>query len=58
MNFNVSHDDADALQLQAAQALMKEPGKLRLAVQDALKQNPGLFGVGLSNLRGQQAAVE
>ena len=22
MNFNVSHDDADALQLQAAQALM------------------------------------
>ena len=49
---------ASGMSYKAAQALMKEPGKLRLAVQDALKQNPGLFGVGLSNLRGQQAAVE
>lgn len=49
---------ASGISYKAAQALMKEPGKLRLAVQDALKQNPGLFGVGLSNLRGQQAAVE
>jgi hypothetical protein len=49
---------ASGMSYKAAQALMKEPGKLRLAVQDALKQNPGLFGVGLSNLRGQQAEVE
>ena len=49
---------ASGMSYKAAQALMKEPGKLRLAVQDALKQNPGLFGVGLSNLRGQQAAIE
>jgi 2-hydroxychromene-2-carboxylate isomerase len=49
---------ASGMSYKAAQALMKEPSKLRLAVQDALKQNPGLFGVGLSNLRNQQAAVE
>jgi hypothetical protein len=49
---------ASGMSYKAAQALMKEPGKLRLAVQDALKQNPGLFGVGLSNLRSQQAEVE
>jgi hypothetical protein len=49
---------ASGISYKAAQALMKEPSKLRLAVQDALKQNPGLFGVGLSNLRGQQAEVE
>ena len=49
---------ASGMSYKAAQALMKEPGKLRLAVQDALKQNPGLFGVGLSNLRGQQAEVQ
>jgi hypothetical protein len=49
---------ASGISYKAAQALMKEPSKLRLAVQDALKQNPGLFGVGLSNLRSQQAATE
>ncbi len=49
---------ASGMSYKAAQALMKEPSKLRLAVQDALKQNPGLFGVGLSNLRNQQAEVE
>lgn len=49
---------ASGMSYKAAQALMKEPGKLRTAVQDALKQNPGLFGVGLSNIRSQQAEVE
>lgn len=49
---------ASGMSYKAAQALMKEPGKLRLAVQDALKQNPGLFSVGISNLRNQQAEVE
>jgi hypothetical protein len=49
---------ASGMSYKAAQALMKEPGKLRLAVQDALKQNPGLFGVGLSNLRSQQAETQ
>lgn len=49
---------ASGMSYKAAQALMKEPGKLRLAVQDALKQNPGLFSVGVSNLRNQQAEVE
>jgi hypothetical protein len=49
---------ASGISYKAAQALMKEPSKLRLAVQDALKANPGLFGVGLSNLRSQQAATE
>lgn len=49
---------ASGMSYKAAQALMKEPGKLRLAVQEALKQNPGLFSVGISNLRNQQAEVE
>lgn len=49
---------ASGMSYKAAQALMKEPGKLRVAVQDALKQNPGLFGVGLSNLRSQQAETQ
>lgn len=49
---------ASGMSYKAAQALMKEPGKLRTAVQDALKQNPGLFSVGVSNLRNQQAEVE
>lgn len=49
---------ASGMSYKAAQALMKEPGKLRTAVQEALKQNPGLFSVGISNLRNQQAEVE
>lgn len=49
---------ASGMSYKAAQALMKEPSKLRLAVQEALKQNPGLFSVGISNLRNQQAEVE
>lgn len=49
---------ASGMSYKAAQALMKEPSKLRLAVQEALKANPGLFGVGLSNLRSQQAETE
>lgn len=49
---------ASGMSYKAAQALMKEPGKLRTAVQEALKQNPGLFSVGVSNLRNQQAEVE
>jgi 2-hydroxychromene-2-carboxylate isomerase len=49
---------ASGMSYKAAQALMKEPSKLRLAVQEALKANPGLFGVGLSNIRSQQAEVE
>ena len=49
---------ASGMSYKAAQALMKEPSKLRLAVQEALKQNPGLFSIGISNLRSQQAEVE
>lgn len=49
---------ASGISYKAAQTLMKDPKKLRLAVQEALKQNPGLFGVGLSNIRSQQAEVE
>lgn len=36
-----------------AKALMKDPGKLRLAVQDALEKNPGLLGQAAANIREQ-----
>jgi hypothetical protein len=38
---------------KAAQGLMQDPGKLRLAVQNALKENPGLLGQAAVNIREQ-----
>jgi hypothetical protein len=44
---------ASGLSYKAAQGLMKDPGKLRLAVQDALKESPGLLGQAAANIREQ-----
>lgn len=44
---------ASGASYKAAQLLMKEPGKLRLAVQDALEKNPGLLGQAAANIREQ-----
>lgn len=44
---------ASGVSYKAAQGLMKDPGKLRLAVQDALKESPGLLGQAAANIREQ-----
>lgn len=44
---------ASGVSYKAAQGLMKDPGKLRLAVQDALKESPGLLGQATANIREQ-----
>jgi hypothetical protein len=45
---------ASGMTYKAAQALMSDPGATRLAVQQALQNNPGLFGQVVGNLTGQQ----
>lgn len=44
---------ASGASYKTAQFLMKDPGKLRLAVQDALEKNPGLLGQAAANIREQ-----
>jgi hypothetical protein len=44
---------ASGMTYKAAQALMSDPGATRLAVQQALQNNPGLFGQVVGNLTGQ-----
>jgi hypothetical protein len=44
---------ASGMTYKAAQALMSDPGATRLAVQQALQNNPGLFGQVVGNLQGQ-----
>ena len=44
---------AAGVSYKTAEKLMGDPGKLRLAVQDALKQNPGLFGQAIANIQNQ-----
>ncbi len=45
---------ASGMTYKAAQALMSDPSATRLAVQQALQNNPGLFGQVVGNLQGQQ----
>ena len=49
---------ASGMSYKAAQALMKEPSKLRIAVQEALKQNPNLFGVAAQQINNQKAQTQ
>lgn len=44
---------ASGMTYKAAQQLMKDPSATRLAVQDALQRNPGLFGQVVGNLQAQ-----
>lgn len=45
---------ASGMTYKAAQALMADPSATRLAVQEALQRNPGLFGQIAGQLQGQQ----